>query len=150
MYINWKTQISIFGSSYSYLLFLHPYRSHFLQIINTPQRVTHPGSILIGSPFTPHTTPAAMVTQACPPEGNEWTPGCVCALPHIKTSTRHALKFQDVWKASVVTIYSKRDWRRWRLMRSDLLFSRTLGHYRETLQLLWYYIVISYCMLYIL
>ncbi|KAM9468491.1 transcription factor Dp-2 isoform 2-T4 [Clarias gariepinus] len=44
-------------------------------IISTPQRVTHPGSILIGSPFTPHTTPAAMVTQACPPEGNEWTPG---------------------------------------------------------------------------
>ncbi|KAI5625627.1 transcription factor Dp-2, partial [Silurus asotus] len=44
-------------------------------IISTPQRVTHPGSILFGSPFTPHTTPAAMVTQACPPEGNEWTPG---------------------------------------------------------------------------
>ncbi|KAF5897736.1 transcription factor Dp-2-like isoform X1 [Clarias magur] len=44
-------------------------------IISTPQRVTHPGSILIGSPFTPHTTPAAMVTQTCPPEGNEWTPG---------------------------------------------------------------------------
>ncbi|MCI4385934.1 hypothetical protein PGIGA_G00056410 [Pangasianodon gigas] len=44
-------------------------------IISTPQRVTHPGSILIGSPFTPHTTPAAMVTQVCPPEGNEWTPG---------------------------------------------------------------------------
>ncbi|XP_076832327.1 transcription factor Dp-2 isoform X1 [Brachyhypopomus gauderio] len=44
-------------------------------IISTPQRVAHSGSILIGSPFTPHTTPAAMVTQGCPPEGNEWTPG---------------------------------------------------------------------------
>ncbi|XP_062872748.1 transcription factor Dp-2 isoform X4 [Trichomycterus rosablanca] len=44
-------------------------------IISTPQRVAHPGSILIGSPFTPHTTPATMVTQGCPPEGNEWTPG---------------------------------------------------------------------------
>uniref|UniRef100_A0A4W4HII7 Transcription factor n=1 Tax=Electrophorus electricus TaxID=8005 RepID=A0A4W4HII7_ELEEL len=44
-------------------------------IITTPQRVAHSGSVLIGSPFTPHTTPAAMVTQGCPPEGNEWTPG---------------------------------------------------------------------------
>ncbi|ROI16097.1 Transcription factor Dp-1 [Anabarilius grahami] len=44
-------------------------------ILSTPQRVSHPGSILIGSPFTPHTTPVAMVTQAHPPEGNEWTPG---------------------------------------------------------------------------
>ncbi|CAM4556423.1 unnamed protein product [Leuciscus chuanchicus] len=44
-------------------------------ILSTPQRVSHPGGILIGSPFTPHTTPVAMVTQAHPPEGNEWTPG---------------------------------------------------------------------------
>uniref|UniRef100_A0A3B1IJK4 Transcription factor n=1 Tax=Astyanax mexicanus TaxID=7994 RepID=A0A3B1IJK4_ASTMX len=44
-------------------------------IISTPQRVAHPGSILISSPFTPHTTPATMVTQGRPPEGNEWTPG---------------------------------------------------------------------------
>uniref|UniRef100_A0A673NIT7 Transcription factor n=1 Tax=Sinocyclocheilus rhinocerous TaxID=307959 RepID=A0A673NIT7_9TELE len=44
-------------------------------ILSTPQRVSHPGSILIGSPFTPHTTPVAMVTQAHPPEGDEWTPG---------------------------------------------------------------------------
>uniref|UniRef100_A0A8C1Q4G7 Transcription factor n=1 Tax=Cyprinus carpio TaxID=7962 RepID=A0A8C1Q4G7_CYPCA len=32
-------------------------------ILSTPQRVSHPGGILIGSPFTPHTTPVAMVTQ---------------------------------------------------------------------------------------
>ncbi|XP_056329712.1 transcription factor Dp-2 isoform X2 [Danio aesculapii] len=44
-------------------------------ILSTPQRVPHSGNILIGSPFTPHTTPVAMVTQAHPPEGNEWTPG---------------------------------------------------------------------------
>ncbi|XP_051535739.1 transcription factor Dp-2 isoform X1 [Myxocyprinus asiaticus] len=44
-------------------------------ILSTPQRVSHPGGILIGSPFTPHTTPVAMVTQAHPPEGDEWTPG---------------------------------------------------------------------------
>lgn len=44
-------------------------------ILSTPQRVSHSGNILIGSPFTPHTTPVAMVTQAHPPEGNEWTPG---------------------------------------------------------------------------
>ncbi|XP_057207707.1 transcription factor Dp-2 isoform X2 [Triplophysa rosa] len=44
-------------------------------ILSTPQRVSHPGNILIGSPFTPHTTPVAMVTQALLPEGNEWTPG---------------------------------------------------------------------------
>ncbi|TRY85166.1 hypothetical protein DNTS_006355, partial [Danionella cerebrum] len=44
-------------------------------ILSTPQRVSHPGSILIGSPFTPHTTPVAMVTQPHPPERNEWTPG---------------------------------------------------------------------------
>ncbi|XP_051521255.1 transcription factor Dp-2-like isoform X2 [Myxocyprinus asiaticus] len=44
-------------------------------ILSTPQRVPHPGGILIGSPFTPHTTPVTMVTQAHPPEGNEWTPG---------------------------------------------------------------------------
>ncbi|KAI4890253.1 hypothetical protein NFI96_014027 [Prochilodus magdalenae] len=44
-------------------------------IISTPQRVAHSGSILIGSPFTPHTTPATMVTQVRPPEGIEWTPG---------------------------------------------------------------------------
>lgn len=46
-----------------------------LQILSTPQRVSHPGGILIGSPFTPHTTPVAMVTQVHPPEGDEWTPG---------------------------------------------------------------------------
>uniref|UniRef100_A0A9J7Z7T7 Transcription factor n=1 Tax=Cyprinus carpio carpio TaxID=630221 RepID=A0A9J7Z7T7_CYPCA len=46
-----------------------------LQILSTPQRVSHPGGILIGSPFTPHTTPVAMVTPAHPPEGDEWTPG---------------------------------------------------------------------------
>uniref|UniRef100_A0A671RLR9 Transcription factor n=1 Tax=Sinocyclocheilus anshuiensis TaxID=1608454 RepID=A0A671RLR9_9TELE len=44
-------------------------------ILSTPQRESHPGGILIGSPFTPHTTPVAMVTQAHPPEGDEWTPG---------------------------------------------------------------------------
>lgn len=44
-------------------------------ILSTPQRVSHPGNILISSPFTPHTTPIAMVTQPHPPEGNEWTPG---------------------------------------------------------------------------
>ncbi|XP_051963230.1 transcription factor Dp-2-like isoform X2 [Xyrauchen texanus] len=44
-------------------------------ILSTPQRVPHPGGILIGSPFTPHTPPVAMVTQTHPPEGNEWTPG---------------------------------------------------------------------------
>ncbi|XP_056612464.1 transcription factor Dp-2 isoform X3 [Triplophysa dalaica] len=44
-------------------------------ILSTPQRLSHPGNILIGSPFTPHTTPVAMVTQALLPEGNEWTPG---------------------------------------------------------------------------
>nr|AAH95295.1 Tfdp2 protein [Danio rerio] len=44
-------------------------------ILSTPQRVSHSGNILIGSPFTPHTTPVAMVTQTHPPEGNEWTPG---------------------------------------------------------------------------
>uniref|UniRef100_A0A8C1CUQ6 Transcription factor n=1 Tax=Cyprinus carpio carpio TaxID=630221 RepID=A0A8C1CUQ6_CYPCA len=44
-------------------------------ILSTPQRVSHPGGILIGSPFTPHTTPVAMVTPAHPPEGDEWTPG---------------------------------------------------------------------------
>ncbi|XP_026081627.1 transcription factor Dp-2-like isoform X2 [Carassius auratus] len=43
-------------------------------ILSTPQRVSHPG-LLIGSPFTPHTTPLAMVTPAHPPEGDEWTPG---------------------------------------------------------------------------
>uniref|UniRef100_A0A673HNU9 Transcription factor n=1 Tax=Sinocyclocheilus rhinocerous TaxID=307959 RepID=A0A673HNU9_9TELE len=32
-------------------------------ILSTPQRVSHPGGILIGSPFTLHTTPVAMVTQ---------------------------------------------------------------------------------------
>ncbi|KAG5269768.1 hypothetical protein AALO_G00205890 [Alosa alosa] len=32
-------------------------------IISTPQRVSHSGSIIIGSPFQTH-TPTAMVTQA--------------------------------------------------------------------------------------
>ncbi|XP_063061713.1 transcription factor Dp-2 isoform X2 [Engraulis encrasicolus] len=43
-------------------------------IISTPQRVSHPGSIIIGSPFQAH-TPTAMVTQVRAPEANEWTPG---------------------------------------------------------------------------
>ncbi|XP_076139034.1 transcription factor Dp-2 isoform X1 [Alosa pseudoharengus] len=43
-------------------------------IISTPQRVSHSGSIIIGSPFQTH-TPTAMVTQARVPEANEWTPG---------------------------------------------------------------------------
>ncbi|XP_062409351.1 transcription factor Dp-2 isoform X3 [Sardina pilchardus] len=43
-------------------------------IISTPQRVSHSGSIIIGSPFQTH-TPTTMVTQARAPEANEWTPG---------------------------------------------------------------------------
>lgn len=41
-------------------------------ILSTPQRVPHPGSILISSPFT-HTP--TMVAQTHPQEANEWTPG---------------------------------------------------------------------------
>ncbi|KAJ7990530.1 hypothetical protein DPEC_G00301290 [Dallia pectoralis] len=41
-------------------------------IISTPQRVSHTGNILIGSPFT-HTP--TMVTQGRTQDANEWTPG---------------------------------------------------------------------------